>query len=106
MAHRTHTHKQPRLDIPEGLDAGALGHVPDADGLVLRVTEDEVLARVEDRARNIVEVPAARVNLPGPRFCNKRTCKMRLWDHFQGVADPYASESRQQGVQFNTNCVS
>ena len=47
------------------MEAGPLGGVPDPDGLVLRVGEDQVLPRVEDDAGHVVVVAAARVNLPG-----------------------------------------
>ena len=47
------------------MEAGPLGGVPDPDGLVLRVGEDQVLPRVEDHARHVVVVAATRVNLPG-----------------------------------------
>ena len=52
------------LTVPEGVEAGALGGVPDPDGLVLRVGEDEVLPRVEDHARHVVVVATAGVHLP------------------------------------------
>ena len=47
------------------MEPGPLGGVPDPDGLVLRVGEDEVLARVEDHARHVVVVTSASVHLPG-----------------------------------------
>ena len=50
--------------LPECVEAGPLGGVPDPDGLVLRVGEDQVLARVEDHARHVVVVAPARVHLP------------------------------------------
>ena len=40
-------------------------HVPDADALVFRVTEDEFLARVKQDAGDIVVMPSTRVHLPG-----------------------------------------
>ena len=50
--------------LPECVEARPLGGVPDPDGLVLRVGEDQVLARVEDHARHVVVVAPARVHLP------------------------------------------
>ena len=50
---------------PEGVETGPLGHVPDADALVLAVAEDELLAGVEDGAADVVVVAAAGVHLPG-----------------------------------------
>ena len=47
------------------MQAGPLGHVPHADALVLAVAEDELLARVEDGAADVVVVAAAGVHLPG-----------------------------------------
>ena len=46
------------------LRPGALGHVPDANGLVLRVGDDDVLPGVEHHAGDVVDVPAQRVHLP------------------------------------------
>mmetsp|Transcript_5766 Transcript_5766/g.11358 ORF Transcript_5766/g.11358 Transcript_5766/m.11358 type:complete len:267 (+) Transcript_5766:230-1030(+) len=48
----------------EGLHTLPLGHVPHADRLVLRVGDDELLLRVEERARDVVDVAAEGVNLP------------------------------------------
>ncbi len=45
-----------------------LGHVPDADALVLRVAEDEFLTRMEKDARHVVVVSPARVHLPRLRL--------------------------------------
>ena len=50
---------------PESVKARPFGHVPDSDGFVLRVGEDQVLARVEDGAGHVVVVPAAGVHFPG-----------------------------------------
>ena len=41
-----------------------LGHIPDADALVLRIAEDQLLARVEDGTRHVVVMTATGVNLP------------------------------------------
>jgi hypothetical protein len=49
----------------EGLHADALGHVPHAERLVLAVGDDEVGLGVEEHARDVVHVPAERVDLPG-----------------------------------------
>jgi hypothetical protein len=46
------------------VQAGPFGHVPHPDGLVLRVGDDEVLARVEDGAGHVVVVTTACVHLP------------------------------------------
>ena len=48
----------------EGLHSGPLGHIPHADALVLRVGQDELLARVEDGTGHVVVVAAARIQLP------------------------------------------
>ena len=45
-------------------------HVPDADGLVLAVADDQLLSRVEDDARHIVKVAATRVDLPRLGVCS------------------------------------
>lgn len=63
---------------PEGLDARPLGHVPHADALVLRVGQDELLARVEDGAGHIVVVAAARVQLPGLGLCGSGGARLAL----------------------------
>jgi hypothetical protein len=52
----------------EGLNSRTLGHVPDANALVLGNRDDELLALVEDSARNVVGVSSASVNLPSLRF--------------------------------------
>ena len=39
---------------PEGLDADALGHVPDADAAILRVGNDEVMLGMKEAARDVV----------------------------------------------------
>lgn len=51
----------------ERVEAVALGHVPNADALVFRVGEDQLLARVEQHARHVVVVAAARVHFPSLR---------------------------------------
>ena len=50
---------------PKGVQAGPLGGVPDPDGLVLAVGDDQVLAGVEDHARDVVVMAAAGVDFPG-----------------------------------------
>lgn len=52
----------------EGLDACPLGHVPHSDALILRVGQDELLARVEDSAGHVVVVPPTGVQLPRLRL--------------------------------------
>jgi hypothetical protein len=47
------------------VQAGPLAHVPDSDGLVLTVGEDELLPGVEDGAGDVVIVASTGVNLPG-----------------------------------------
>ena len=49
----------------EGVQARALGHVPNPDGLVLRVGHDQVLTGMENHAGYVVVVATASVNLPG-----------------------------------------
>jgi hypothetical protein len=51
--------------------ASPLRHVPDSDGLVLRVGDDQVLPWVEDRAGDVVVVAATGVHLPGLKGENK-----------------------------------
>mmetsp|Transcript_4767 Transcript_4767/g.19100 ORF Transcript_4767/g.19100 Transcript_4767/m.19100 type:complete len:720 (-) Transcript_4767:150-2309(-) len=48
----------------ERLDAEALADVPDPDGSVLRVRQDELVLRMEDDARHVVRVPPHGVHLP------------------------------------------
>ena len=43
------------------MEPGPLGGVPDPDGLVLRVGEDQVPPRVEDHTRHVVVVPKVKV---------------------------------------------
>lgn len=45
-------------------------HVPDSNTLILGVTENQLLPRMKQTARNVVVVTAACVNLPRLRFCN------------------------------------
>lgn len=49
----------------EGLDGRPLAHVPHANGLVLGCRQDELVPGVEERHRDVVEVAAAGVDLPG-----------------------------------------
>ena len=49
---------------PERLHGSTLAHVPHANCLVLRVGDDELVLGVEERDRDVVEVPAAGVDLP------------------------------------------
>ena len=49
---------------PESVQASSLGRVPNPDGFVLAVGHDEVLARMENNARNVVVVTAASVDFP------------------------------------------
>lgn len=48
----------------EGVQTRALGHVPDADGLVLTVGDNQLVSRVEQYAGNVVVVPATCVYFP------------------------------------------
>ena len=49
---------------PECLHALPLRHVPHANGLVFRVGNNELLLRMEEGARDVVDVAAQRVDLP------------------------------------------
>mmetsp|Transcript_21251 Transcript_21251/g.54262 ORF Transcript_21251/g.54262 Transcript_21251/m.54262 type:complete len:230 (-) Transcript_21251:30-719(-) len=59
-------HQDPEAVVlaAEGVDACPPGHVPDADRPVLGVRQDQVLLRVEETARDVVEVAAQRVDFP------------------------------------------
>lgn len=57
-------HPEPIMIPAKGLNSGPLGHVPHPDTLVLRVGQDELLARMEDCAGDVVVVAAARIELP------------------------------------------
>lgn len=59
---------EPVVLTAEGLDCSALGHVPYTDGLVLGHRDDQLLALVEDCARDVVGVSAASVDLPSLGF--------------------------------------
>ena len=48
----------------ERVQAGAFGHVPHPDALVLGVTHDKLLSRMKQHAGDVVVVTAACVNLP------------------------------------------
>ena len=48
----------------ESLDGCALGHVPNADALVLCNRDNQLLSLMENCARDIVRVSAASVDLP------------------------------------------
>lgn len=49
---------------PESVETGALRQVPNSDAFVLRVGQDELLARVEKDARHVVVVAAAGIHFP------------------------------------------
>ena len=49
----------------KSVETSTLGHIPNPDGLVLGVGEDQLLPRVEDGAGHVVVVTTARVHLPG-----------------------------------------
>lgn len=68
---RVSTEHPEAIVVPaEGLHSGPLGHVPHPDALVLRVGQDELLARVEDGTGHVVVVTAARIQLPRLGFWN------------------------------------
>jgi len=48
----------------ESLHSGPLGHVPDPNRLVFSIRENQLVTRVEDTGRDIVEVTSAGVNFP------------------------------------------
>lgn len=48
----------------EGLNGSSLGHIPHTDRLVLPVRQNELVARVENAGRDVVEVSPAGVDLP------------------------------------------
>lgn len=50
---------------PVGVEADALAHVPDSDGLIFWVGEDQFLPWMEHDTGHIVVVPTAWVNFPG-----------------------------------------
>ena len=62
---------EPVVLPPEGVEAGPLAHVPDSDGLVLGVGQDQFLTRMKDGAGDVVVVASACVNLPGLQINNK-----------------------------------
>jgi len=51
-----------------GMDNAPSVHVPDFDHLVFGVRGDDVHLRVEQRAADVMRVPAHRLNLPGLGF--------------------------------------
>lgn len=55
---------KPVILASEGLDGGSFAHVPDANGLVLGVGDDELVLGVEEGTGDVVEVAAAGVDLP------------------------------------------
>ena len=57
-------HPESVVLAPERLNTHALLDVPDADGAVLRVRDDEVVLRVEHDTADVVRVSAQRVHLP------------------------------------------
>ena len=63
-------HPETIVFSPERLDGGALREVPDADGLVLTAGHDELVLRVEEGSRDVVEVTSACVDLPGLRLAH------------------------------------
>ena len=65
-------HPEPVVLASEGVQTGALRHVPHTDALVLTVAQDELLARVEHDAGDVVVVAATGVDLPGFGVCNKQ----------------------------------
>lgn len=55
---------EPIVLPPKRLHRRPLAHVPDANRLVLGITDDELVLGVEERDRDVVEVSAARIDLP------------------------------------------
>mmetsp|Transcript_23864 Transcript_23864/g.42558 ORF Transcript_23864/g.42558 Transcript_23864/m.42558 type:complete len:426 (+) Transcript_23864:695-1972(+) len=58
-------HPEPIMLPSEGVDTETLRHVPNADGFVLGIGHDQVLATVEHHARHVVGVAAEGVHFPG-----------------------------------------
>ena len=55
---------KPVMFPPEGVKTGSLGRVPNPNGLVFAVGDNQVLTRVKDDAADVVVMAATRVNLP------------------------------------------
>ena len=58
---------EPVVLSSESLNGGTLGHVPNPDGLVFTVRKNELVSRVEERHRYVVEMTSTGVDFP--RLC-------------------------------------
>lgn len=63
-------HPEAVLFSPERLHGGALGEVPDANGLVFTAGHNELVLGVEERGGDVVEVTSARIYLPRLRLAH------------------------------------
>lgn len=55
---------------PESLHCRSFRQIPHSDGLVLSATNDQFMFRMENRARDVVEMSPARIHLPRLRFAH------------------------------------
>ena len=59
----------PVILAPEGLHTHALRYVPDPNGAVFGIGDDELVLRMEYDTRYVIRVPPERVDLPRFRLC-------------------------------------
>lgn len=81
----------------EGMETDAPRQVPDANGAILRVGDEEVALSVEHEARHVVRVASQRVNLPGlVRVESARKKALRLrWAAAPGRAGGKGESARR-----------
>lgn len=58
-------HPKPIMLPPKRLHRRPLGHIPHPDRLILPIRQDQLVPRVEETHRDVVEVSAAGVDFPG-----------------------------------------
>lgn len=61
-------HPEPIMFPPEGLHRRPLGHIPNPDRLVLARRQYKLMARMEHRHRDVVEMPSTAIHLPRSRL--------------------------------------
>lgn len=82
---------EPVVFSPERLNRGPLREIPHAHGLVLSTRDDQLMLGMEERARNVVEMASARVDLPGLRLAHP--------PYFDDAVVGSGDDQRKRGVE-------
>ena len=66
-------HPKPVMFSSESVETSSLGHIPNPDGFIFWVRNDDILSWVKNHTRNVVVVTSASVNFPSLKKSKKIT---------------------------------